>query len=55
MIALMGRANTLVIGASAAGLATAACLKRVSETFEILEASDSVGIAWQNHYDRFGW
>jgi len=44
--------DCLIIGASAAGLATAACLKDSGQTFEILEASDVVGQAWRHHYDR---
>jgi cation diffusion facilitator CzcD-associated flavoprotein CzcO len=44
--------DTLIVGASAAGLATAACLKRAGQSFEILEASDVVGDAWRHHYDR---
>lgn len=45
-------AETLVIGASAAGLATAACLRRAGREVEILEAADAVGPAWRHHYDR---
>src|SRR3954451_2259522 len=44
--------GTLVIGASAAGLATAACLKEAGQPFEVLEATDVVGSAWRGHYDR---
>jgi indole-3-pyruvate monooxygenase len=44
--------DTLIIGASAAGLATAACLKESGRTYEILEASDVVGQAWRHHYER---
>jgi indole-3-pyruvate monooxygenase len=44
--------DTLIIGASAAGLATAACLKELGQGFEILEASTVVGQAWRHHYDR---
>jgi indole-3-pyruvate monooxygenase len=45
-------ADTLVIGASAAGLATAACLRRQGRDFEVLEATDHVADAWRHHYDR---
>jgi cation diffusion facilitator CzcD-associated flavoprotein CzcO len=38
--------DTLIVGASAAGLATAACLKESGQQFEVLEASDVVGQAW---------
>ena len=44
--------DTVIIGASAAGLATAACLKRAKLSFEILEGTDLVGDAWLHHYDR---
>jgi indole-3-pyruvate monooxygenase len=44
--------DTLVIGASAAGLATAACLRDSGEAFEVLEADNVVGQAWRHHYDR---
>ena len=44
--------DSLVVGASAAGLATAACLKGAGQKFEILEASDVVGQSWRHHYDR---
>ncbi|HEX7537830.1 MAG TPA: NAD(P)/FAD-dependent oxidoreductase [Dermatophilaceae bacterium] len=44
--------DTLIIGASAAGLATAACLKESGQRFEVLEASNVVGQAWRQHYDR---
>jgi len=46
------RADTLVIGASAAGLATGAALGERGLSFEILEASDVVGPSWRRHYDR---
>ena len=46
------RADTLIIGASAAGLATAAALKERGQRFEILEASDAVASSWRKHYDR---
>ncbi len=42
----------LVVGASAAGLATAASLKQAGRAFEILEATDVVANAWCHHYDR---
>jgi indole-3-pyruvate monooxygenase len=42
----------LIIGASAAGLATAASLQQAGRDFEILEATDVVGNAWRHHYDR---
>ncbi len=45
-------AQTLVVGASAAGLATAACLRSTGQQFEILEATSLVGNTWRHHYDR---
>lgn len=44
--------DVVIIGASAAGLATAAMLKHAGHPFEILEATDVVGTAWRHHYDR---
>ncbi len=44
--------DTLVIGASAAGLAAAASLKHAGRPYELLEATDVVGTAWRHHYDR---
>ena len=45
-------ADTLIVGASAAGWATARCRKKAGQSFEIAEASDVVGNAWRHHYDR---
>jgi len=42
----------VIVGASAAGLATAACLTRAGVPFELLEERDVVGAAWRGHYDR---
>jgi cation diffusion facilitator CzcD-associated flavoprotein CzcO len=44
--------HTLIIGASAAGLASAACLKKEGIEFIILEKSSQVATSWRNHYDR---
>lgn len=44
--------NTLIIGASAAGLAVATCLQEQNIPFILLEKSEQVGMAWRNHYDR---
>ncbi len=48
----MPKTQTLIIGASAAGLACAARLKRIRHEFILLERSDMVGQSWRNHYDR---
>ena len=44
--------STVIVGASAAGLSTAACLEAEGVPFTLLEASGSVGTAWRNHYER---
>jgi cation diffusion facilitator CzcD-associated flavoprotein CzcO len=46
------RTETVVIRASAAGLATSACLTRAKAEHVLLEQSEQVGTAWRNHYDR---
>ena len=46
------RVDTLIIGASAAGLATAAALRERGVRFEILEGSEVVGASWRRQYDR---
>ena len=44
--------NTIIIGASAAGLACAACLQKRGIDYIILEKQPNVGHSWRNHYDR---
>jgi indole-3-pyruvate monooxygenase len=44
--------DTVIIGASASGLATAAQLQQHGQSFEIVEAEDQVAGAWRRHYDR---
>ncbi len=44
--------ETLVVGAGAAGLATAACLGRSKLEHLVLEQHDQVAHAWRNHYER---
>ena len=44
--------ETLIVGASAAGLATAACLRAAGRELEVLEAADAVGQEWRERYDR---
>lgn len=46
------RAETLIIGASAAGLAVARCLQRRGALFVLLEKNRVVGGLWRNRYDR---
>ncbi len=45
-------ATTLIIGAGPAGLAMAGQLAHRNLPFTVLEASDHIGFAWRNHYDR---
>ncbi len=45
--------DVIIVGASAAGLAVAACLKQAGiANLTILEKADKVGVAWRHHYDR---
>ena len=43
---------TLIIGAGPAGLAMAGQLAHRNLPFTVLEASEHIGFAWRNHYDR---
>lgn len=42
----------IIIGAGPAGLAVAGRLARANQPFTLLEASDQVGNAWRQHYNR---
>jgi indole-3-pyruvate monooxygenase len=42
----------VIIGAGAAGLATAACLKQVGAPSVVLEAGDDLATTWRSLYDR---
>lgn len=44
--------ETLIVGAGAAGLAVAACLKQRGRPFILIEQSEQVAAAWRRHYDR---
>ena len=44
--------HTLIVGASAAGLAVGCCLKRAGIPFVLLEQHERIAAAWRNHYDR---
>jgi indole-3-pyruvate monooxygenase len=44
--------TTLIIGAGPAGLAMAGQLAHRGISSTVLEASDYIGFAWRNHYDR---
>lgn len=48
----MPTTRVLIIGASVAGLATAACLRRAGIDFRIIEKSGAVGNPWRHHYHR---
>lgn len=48
----MHETNTLIIGASIAGLASAACLKKAGIDYTIIEKNEQVAMPWRNHYDR---
>jgi indole-3-pyruvate monooxygenase len=48
----MPTTDTLIIGASAAGLATSACLGEQGIDHVIVERTDEIGVAWRNHYRR---
>ena len=44
--------STVIVGASAAGLASAACLKRSGVDYILLEHGAQVAARWREHYDR---
>ena len=44
--------HTLIIGAGPAGLAMAGQLAHRKLPFTVIEASEHIGFAWRNHYDR---
>jgi cation diffusion facilitator CzcD-associated flavoprotein CzcO len=44
--------NTIIVGASAAGLACAAALTKKKIPFIVLEKSDQLAGPWRTHYDR---
>ncbi len=48
----MEELNTLIIGASVSGLASAACLKSAGIEYTIIEKTDQVASPWRNHYER---
>ena len=48
----METVQTIIIGASAAGLACAAQLEKKGISYVILEKRPHVAHAWRNHYDR---
>src|SRR4051794_26956859 len=44
--------ETVIVGASAAGLATAASLRKLDRPFRLLDQAPHVGASWRGHYDR---
>jgi cation diffusion facilitator CzcD-associated flavoprotein CzcO len=44
--------DTVIVGASVAGLATAACLRRAGVPFVLLEQGPCLAPPWRRHYDR---
>jgi indole-3-pyruvate monooxygenase len=44
--------NTLLIGASIAGLATATSLRKQGIPYSMIEKQSQVAAPWRNHYDR---
>jgi indole-3-pyruvate monooxygenase len=48
----MNQTNTLIIGASISGLASAACLRKESIDYTVIEKETQIATPWRNHYDR---
>jgi len=44
--------ETVIVGASAAGLAIAASLRKLGKPFRLLEKAPHIGASWRAHYDR---
>ena len=44
--------HTIIIGASIAGLASAACLQKQHIPYTIIEKQTQIATPWRNHYDR---
>ena len=49
---LVKETNTLIIGASISGLASAASLQKQNIEYSIIEKQNQVATPWRNHYDR---
>ncbi len=49
---ILQHTNTLVIGASISGLASAACLQKQNIEYIIIEKNEQIASPWLNHYDR---
>ncbi|HEX3767737.1 MAG TPA: NAD(P)/FAD-dependent oxidoreductase, partial [Puia sp.] len=48
----MEQTNTLIIGASISGLASAACLQKRGIGYTIIEKESGIATPWRNHYER---
>jgi len=48
----MKETNTLIVGASISGLASAACLRMEDVAYIIIEKEARVATPWRNHYER---
>ena len=48
----MKKTNTLIVGASVSGLASAACLQKQDIDYLIIEKTNSIGAPWRHHYHR---
>jgi len=48
----MKETNTMIVGASFSGLASAACLHKHGLEYIIIEKTNSIGTPWHNHYQR---
>ncbi len=48
----MKQTNTLIIGASISGLASAACLQKRGIEYTIIEKENQIVTPWRNHYER---
>ena len=51
-VTTMKQTNTLIIGASMSGLASAASLQKQNIEYIIIETQNQVATPWRNHYDR---
>ncbi len=48
----MNQTNTLIVGASISGLASAACLQKKGIEYAIIEKETQIATSWRNHYER---
>ncbi len=48
----MKQTQTLIVGASVSGLASACCLQKMGMEYNVIEKQAQVATPWRNHYDR---